>query len=197
MRLQPNIHDYKTIARAAVCVASASLLAGQGRGLHDRALVFDGHVHAVDRVFYHGGDIGQRKPDGQFDLPRAKEGGLGALFFSIFVTEDYYPARYETKQALRMLDTALDQIHKNGATIELALNASDVERITRAGKIAAILDVEGSADLDGDPHVIRALYRLGVRSLQLSAHNWANNYADSSCSPHKWQGLNQRRRGVI
>ena len=48
----------------------------------------------------------QRKADGQFDLPRAKEGGLGALFFSIFVTEDYYPARLETKQALRMLDSA-------------------------------------------------------------------------------------------
>ena len=31
------------------------------------------------------------KSDGQFDLPRAKEGGLGAMFFSIFVTEDYYP----------------------------------------------------------------------------------------------------------
>src|SRR5438093_12863466 len=30
---------------------------------------------------YHGGDIGERKTDGQFDLPRAKEGGPGALFF--------------------------------------------------------------------------------------------------------------------
>ena len=67
----PNIHDYKTTTRIAVFLISAALLAGQGRRLHDRALVFDGHVHAVDRVFYHGGDIGQRKPDGQFDLARA------------------------------------------------------------------------------------------------------------------------------
>ena len=55
------------------------------------------------------------KADGQFDLPRAKEGGLGALFFSIFVTEDYYPARFETKQALRMLDCAIEQIGQNSA----------------------------------------------------------------------------------
>src|SRR6476646_4107745 len=84
--------------------------------------IFDGHVHAVDRVFYHGGDIGVRKTDGQFDLPRAKEGGLGALFFSLFVTEDYYPSRMETKQAMRMLDTALEQIARNRDTIEIARN---------------------------------------------------------------------------
>src|SRR5437763_12949785 len=99
--------------------------------------IFDGHVHAVDRVFYHGGDVGTRKPDGQFDLPRAKEGGLGALFFSIFVTEDYYPSRLETKQALRMLDCALEQIARNRDSIEIARNASDIERIHRAGKMAA------------------------------------------------------------
>ena len=39
--------------------------------VHKRALVFDGHVHALDREFYHGGSMGTRKPDGQWDLPRA------------------------------------------------------------------------------------------------------------------------------
>ena len=146
------------------------------------SLVFDGHVHAIDREFYHGGDIGQRKPDGQFDLPRAKEGGLGAIFFSIFVTEDYYPGRLETKQALRMLDACIEQIRPNSESIEIARNASDIERIHAAGKIAAVLDIEGSFDLDGDPAVIRAMYRLGMRSVQLSAHNWPSNYADSCCS---------------
>lgn len=178
-------------------ITSGAPVSNRARSLHERLLVFDGHIHAVDRVFYHGGDIGTRKNDGQFDLPRAKEGGLKALFFSIFVTEDYYPARFETKQALRMLDTAIDQIAKNSRTIELALNAADIERITKAGKMAAVLDVEGSFDLDGDLNVIRDMYRLGVRSMQLSAHNWANNYADSCCSPPKWHGLNEHGRAVI
>ncbi len=151
----------------------------------------------MDREFYHGGDIAQRKPDGQFDLPRAKEGGLGAMFFSIFVSEDYYPARLETKQALRMLDTALEQIARNSATIEIARTASDIERIRQGGKMAAVLDIEGSFDLDGDPAVIRDMYRLGLRSIQLSAHNWTSNYADSCCSVPKWHGLNDRGRNVI
>lgn len=163
----------------------------------ERPFIFDGHIHAVDREFYHGGDIGTRKAGGQFDLPRAREGGLGALFFSIFVTEDYYPARLETKQALRMLDCAVGQIERNRAAIELARNAADIDRIRREGKIAAVLDIEGSFDLDGDPGVLREMYRLGLRSVQLSAHNWTSNYADSCCSAAKWHGLNDRGRAFV
>jgi len=184
------------LAVAAVLLAQqpAVPVSERARAVHQRALVFDGHIHAVDREFYHGGDIGQRKPDGQFDLPRAKEGGLGAMFFSIFVTEDYYPARYETKQALRMLDCAVDQIAKNSQSIGIARTAADIERIHSSGKIAAVLDIEGSFDLDGDPAMLREMYRLGMRPVQLSAQNWTSNYADSCCSPAKWHGLTDRGR---
>ncbi|MEO7143369.1 MAG: dipeptidase [Bryobacteraceae bacterium] len=180
---------------------SLSAVEGQisekAREIHARALVFDAHIHAIDREFYHGGDIGVRKTNGQFDLPRARAGGLGALFFSVYVAEPYYPARLETKQALRMIDCARTQIQNNFNRIELALNASGVERIHRAGKIAAVLDIEGSYDLDGDLGVLRDMYRLGVRSAQLSAHNRPNNYADSCCSPPKWHGLTAHGREVI
>lgn len=159
--------------------------------------MFDAHIHVINRQFYHGGDIGERVADGHFDLSRAKEGGLGALFFSLFVTEQYYPQRQEVKQTLRLLDLALTQLEKNRATIELARNADDLIRIRKAGKMAAVLDLEGGFDLDGDLGVLRNLYRLGMRSLQLSAHNWANNFADSCCSPPKWHGLNEHGRAVI
>jgi membrane dipeptidase len=165
--------------------------------LHKRALVFDAHIHAIEREFYHGGSIGDRQTNGQFDVPRALEGGLGAMFFSVYVAEDYYPARLETKQALRLIDCALTQLAKNREHIELALDASDVERIHRSGKIAAVLDLEGSYDLDGDLGVLRMLHRLGLRSVQLSAHNRPNHYADACCSPPQWHGLTAHGRELI
>jgi membrane dipeptidase len=158
---------------------------------------FDAHVHAINRQFYHGGDIGDRMNDGQFDLPRAKQGGVNALFFSLFVTEEYYPQHFETKQALRLMDLALRQIQRNNKTIEVALNGSDIDRIVESGKIAAVLDMEGSIDRDGDLGVLRQLYKLGLRSYQLSAHNASNGYADSCCSPPQWHGLNDRGRALI
>jgi len=169
----------------------------KARKAHEDAFVFDGHVHVVNRQFYHGGNMGDRSPEGQFDLPRAKQGGVDAMFFSVFVTEDYYPQRFEAKQALRLVDLALDQLERNRNVIELAKNASDIARINKAGKIAAVLDIEGGFDLDGDLAVLRTLYRLGLRSAQLSAHNWANNFADSCCSPAKNKGLNERGREVV
>jgi membrane dipeptidase len=178
-------------------VAAHSQVSEQALQIHKRALVFDAHIHAVEREFYHGGSIGDRQTNGQFDVPRALEGGLGAMFFSIYVAEDYYPARLETKQALRLIDCALTQLAKNREHLELALNASDVERIHRTGKIAAVLDLEGSYDLDGDLGVLRMLHRLGLRSAQLSAHNRPNHYADACCSPAQWHGLTAHGRELI
>jgi membrane dipeptidase len=182
------------VAMPAVMWAQVS---DRARALHQDALVFDAHVHVVNRQFYHGGDMGQRVDDGQFDLSRAKEGGLDAMFFSLFVTEHYYPARVETKQVLRLIDAAYAQLANNSDKIELALTASDIERITRSGRIAAFMDLEGGFDLDGDLAILRTLYRLGLRSFQLPAHNWSNGFADSCCATARWHGLNDRGRAVI
>ena len=111
--------------------------------------------------------------------------------------EQYYPARYETKQMLRLMNMALDQLEQQRNVVELALDASDIERINRAGKMAAVLDLEGGFDLDGDLDVLRSLHRLGLRVVQLSAHNWANEFADSCCAPARWHGLTDHGRAVV
>lgn len=167
------------------------------RRLHDDAFVFDGHVHMINRQLHLGGSIGDRLPDGQVDLPRMKEGGVDAFMMTLYVMEPYYPARYETKQTLRLMNMALDQIERNSALVELARDADDIARINHAGKMAAVLDLEGSFDLDGDLDVLRALHRLGLRVVQLPAHNWGNEYADSCCAPARWNGLTDHGRAVV
>src|SRR5690606_12956549 len=158
--------------------------------LHRKAFVMDGHVHVMTRELLLGTDIGQRYSDGTVDLPRAKEGGLDAMFFSVYTPEHYYPRRLETKNTFRVVNLALDQIEKNGAMIELALTAHDIERINKKGKMAAFLDLEGGYDLDGDINLLRALYRLGLRSMQLTAHNTTNAFIDSCNDVSRWGGIN-------
>lgn len=183
----------------------AVLLAGSLAGevsekaarVHKDAYVFDGHIHVMNRQFHDGTDIGQPLQGGQMDLPRARAGGVDAMFFSLFIPEEYYPPRYETKHAMRLLNLAHEQLAKNRHQIELALNASDLDRIRKTGKMAAVLDLEGGFDLDGDLNVLGALYRLGLRVAQLPAHNWANEFADSCCAKPKWNGLNEHGRKVV
>ncbi len=181
----------------ATCAATAADVSARAMALHRDSLVFDGHVHVINRQFYDHTDISDALPRGQFDLPRAREGGLGAFFFSLYIAEEYYPGRYETRQVLRLYDLAARQLEKNKATIEMALNATEIERIRRSGKIAAVLDLEGGFDLDGDLGVLRTLHRLGFRSLQLSAHNWTNQFADSCCAPAKSNGLTEHGRALV
>jgi membrane dipeptidase len=169
----------------------------QQPALHRDAFVMDGHIHVMTRQLLKGVDIGERYSDGHVDLPRAREGGLDAMFFSVYTPEPYYPDRHEVKNTIRVVELALDQIEKNQNVIELALTASDIGRINGKGKMAAFLDLEGGFDLDGDLHVLRALYRLGLRSLQLTAHNQTNSFIDSCCDAKKWNGLNQHGRSVI
>lgn len=185
------------LAGLVFVLGASSAPLDEARRLHDATLVFDAHVHVINRQLYLGGDIGDRVPDGQVDLPRLQEGGVDALFFTLFVTEEYYPGRHETRQTLRLVDLALRQIEINADRIELALDASDVERITRSGKIAAVLDLEGGFDLDGDLAVLRMLHRLGLRVVQLPAHNHTNAFADSCCAPPRWGGLNEHGRAVV
>ena len=165
--------------------------------LHRDAFVMDGHTHVMTRELLLGTDIGQRYPDGNVDLPRAKEGGVDAMFFSVYTPENYYPGRFETKNTFRVVELALDQITKNGNAIELALNASDIDRIHKRGKIAAFLDLEGGYDLHGDLNLLRALHRLGLRSMQLTAHNTTNAFIDACNDVYTWGGINDHGRAVI
>jgi membrane dipeptidase len=77
------------------------------------------------------------------------------------------------------------------------MSGRDLVRLREEKRIAAVLDIEGSYDLDGDLDVLRALYQLGLRSAQISAHNWNQHYADSCCTTAQWNGLTAHGRDVV
>ncbi|MBI3208537.1 MAG: membrane dipeptidase [Candidatus Solibacter usitatus] len=109
-------------------------LSDQAKRLHRDALVLDAHVHMINRQFYLGGDIGRRVENGQVDLIRAREGGLKAMFFTLFVQEQYYPGRHETRHALRLMDLALRQIENNKDKIGVCRGARNDPPLRRQGR---------------------------------------------------------------
>ena len=165
--------------------------------LHTDSFVMDSHVHVMSRQLLEGSDFGDRYEDGHVDLPRTIEGGVDAMFFSVYTPEPYYPNRHEVKNTLRVVELARQQIEENNDKIDLALTATDIERINAEGKVAAFMDLEGPFDLDGDILVLAGLYRLGLRSFQLTAHNFTSNIVDSCCDVSKWGGLNEQGRAVV
>src|SRR4051794_13510385 len=118
--------------RKILLVSLISCAFGQNSNLHRDAFVMDGHVHMINRQFYLGGDITDSYPNGQVDVPRMQRGGLKAIFFGIFSSEEYYVRRFELKHTMQLMDLALVQLGKHRDAIELALNAADIRRINKA-----------------------------------------------------------------
>ena len=78
--------------------------------IHRDALVFDAHLHFVNRQLYLGGDIGERLPGPMsgigIDLPNAKDGGIDAMFLNLYVEPEYVEHGYEVKQTVKLIELA-------------------------------------------------------------------------------------------
>ena len=79
--------------------------------VHARAIVVDTHVDTTQRMLFEKGfDLGQRHENGNVDIPRMRDGGLDAAFFSIWFPGTVTgPAAI--KRALHAIDPALAISH--------------------------------------------------------------------------------------
>ena len=169
-------------------------LLSQARQIHRRAIVIDTHADTTQRLLEENLDLGRRAPDGHLDLPRMREGGLDAVFFSIYVQPKHKP--HYLRRALEQIDAVLDQVERHSRELELARTVADIRRIHRAGKLAALMGVEGGHAIEDKPRVLDVLYRLGVRYMTLT---WSisTSWAGSSGDAGRKRGLNTMGRAIV
>jgi len=97
---------------------------------------------------------------------------------------------------LQLIDCFYREIENNQDDISLVTNYDQLKEVNRAGKIAAILSIEGGEALEGDLGVLRVLYRLGVRLLTLT-WNQRNQIADGIGESRTGSGLTEFGLKVI
>src|SRR5215831_20580599 len=112
-----------------------------------QTLGIDSHIDTAQRILIDRADITQRSPVGHVDIPRLKEGGVNAPFFALWVPTFYHGAE-AVRRTLDLRDAMQRLFDTHPEQIALALNEADVERITRSGRIAAILTLEGGHQID-------------------------------------------------
>lgn len=100
------------------------------------------------------------------------------------------------KRCLQLIDIFYAEILQDQSSVELALNAEDIHRVTGAGKIAALLSIEGGEALAGDIALLRTFYRLGVRSITLT-WNGRNELGDGVGEDFAAGGLSLFGRSVV
>lgn len=155
----------------------------------------DSHIDTAQRVLVDRADLTQRSPIGHVDIPRLKEGGINAPFFALWVPT-YYRGAEAIRRTLDLRDAMQRLFDTHPEQIALALTAADVERITKNGRIAAILTIEGGHQIDNDLAVLRMYQRLGIRAMTLT-HFRNTEWADSSTDKPAHNGLTAFGKEVV
>ena len=199
-----------TAASALAQTSSANdALLKKARAIHEKVITLDTHID-----FLPGDLVGKpnytERLDTQFNLPNMIDGGLDALFFSIYVGQTreaqnpdaFKAAGYERayKLAVEKFDAVLRFTRAIAPDkIELALTAADVRRIHAQGKKVALMGVENGYPIGEDIDRVKEFYDRGARYLSLT-HNGHNQLADSQTGERdgwKWNGLSPLGKQVI
>jgi membrane dipeptidase len=132
-------------------------------------------------------DLRRHVDDGDTDIPRLREGGVGGQFWSVWV-----PAALPELEAFRMAIEQLDIVHRFVAghpeAFALATTADEVERAFAAGRIASLLGLEGGSMIASSMAALRQFHALGIRYMTLT-HWRTTRWADAATDPPQHDGL--------
>ena len=185
-----------TATQSGAAAPAANTAATNPVDVHARAIVVDSHDDTTQRLLFEKGfDLGTRHENGNIDIPRMREGGLDALFFSIWVPSDVI-GPIAVKRAMQQIDSVHEAVRLHPNDLVLATTAADIRRAASEKKIAALMGMEGGHMIDNDMGTLRDFARLGVRYLTLT-HFKNNDWADSSTDTPKHNGLTDFGKGVV
>jgi membrane dipeptidase len=165
------------------------------RELHFRSIVVDTHDDTTQRLLDPKFDLGVRHTDGNIDIPRMREGGLGAVFFSVWIPGTITGPE-AVRKALEQINAVRRQVVDHPRDLGLATTAADVRNAFAAHKIAALLGVEGGHMIHSDLGVLRKFAALGVRYMTLT-HSVNVAWADSSTDTPVHNGLTDFGKQVV
>lgn len=170
-------------------------LLARARKLATQYIGIDSHIDTPQRLLIDHEDISKRTAKGHVDLPRLREGGVRAPFFALWVPV-YYKGAEAVRRTLQLRDAMRQFLDAHSNEIEMATSATDIERITKAGKLAAVLTTEGGHQIDNDLAVLREYRRLGIMAMTLT-HFRNNDWADSSTDKPAHDGLTEFGKQVV
>jgi len=173
----------------------------RARALHLAVPMFDGHNDYPWEVRERAGkdparlDIRGTRTDTMTDIPRLRQGGVGAQFWSVYV-----PASLAGQQAVTAALEQIDIVHRMIARypddFALALTADDVQRSFTEGRIASLIGMEGGHAIDSSLGALRMFARLGARYLTLT-HSKNVPWADSATDTPQHGGLTKFGEQVV
>ena len=167
-------------------LTSEEEITARALAIHERVLTVDTHADTPLRMIEPGFDLAVRHnpldTGSKVDYPRMKEGGLDAIFFAAFVSQDIRDNEGNKRaKALvtEMIDAVISSTEENSNLVGLALTPKDAYTLEGDGKRAIYLAIENGYPIGDDLSNIELFFNKGVRYITL-VHSSNNDIADSA-----------------
>jgi membrane dipeptidase len=164
------------------------------RRVHAAGFVFDGHndlpwaLRSDFSSSFDQADISGNVPKLQTDIPRLKQGNVGAQFWSVFVPAESAKDGTALAKTIEQIELVRAMVKRYPETFELARTVDDIDRIRRRGKIASLIGMEGGHCIEDSIENLRRLRALGASYMTLT-HSDTLSWADAATDEAKHEGL--------
>lgn len=187
-----------TLTVSAVAAEPAEFTASERAiSIAQNMVIVDGHIDVPHRLFKGWVDVSKATDGGDFDLPRAVEGGLNAPFMSIYVPASLDGTEESTKRAHQLIDSVEALVARAPESFAIATSPQEVTEQFKSGLISLPLGMENGAPLNGDLDNLKVFFDRGVRYITLT-HSKSNDISDSSYDEnYQWGGLSEFGEQVV
>ena len=160
-------------------------------------IIIDSHIDWPEWILDNPVDISKQTTKGDFDLVRAREGGLDAALSVVYIS----PA-FGVDKGRIMVDSMLKVINyypeKYFDKFSLALTPADVKKNFEKKQFSLIPCLENGSPIGNDLEYLKYLKNKGIAYITL-CHSKANQISDSNLDTlnKKWKGLSPFGINVI
>ena len=154
-------------------------------------ILIDTHIDVPYRIHNKWADVTKATSDGDFDYPRAVQGGLNAPFMSIYIPANLeFEGKGKSYQlANQLIDSMEAIVQRAPSKFAIADSTADIKEQFKQGKMSIAMGMENGSPIEGDIKNLKHFYERGVRYITL-AHSQRNHISDSSYDiRRKWKGL--------
>ena len=186
----------KALLLTALSAAATQLSSPSPADLAHELLIVDANLLTSYRLTLDEADVTRRSAIGEFDVPRAQEGGLDLAVMGMLIPTSHQESGDAREVAEQRISEMLELIDSS-PDLALVGSVDDARAEHESGRVGVLLAIENGAPLGSDTEAVAHFYERGVRLITL-VHSRPNQLGDSSYAQHRpWRGLSELGRRVV
>ena len=154
---------------------------------------FDGHCDTISRCAHRGRSL--RENGGQLDLVRLGRFQKAAQVFALFAPAARYPAGTLFGECQKQHEVFCTELAKNADLAIQCRTGAEIDAAHAAGKIAALLSIEGAELIDCDPEKLETAAAWGVKTINIT-WNYVNALSGANVEQPD-RGLTDQGRAFV